>query len=300
MSRALDPGLAAALAPRLRSLAAKAGAHALSDYSFANLYLFRRAHDYRYLDGDWPGIAGRSYDGQRHFLPLFDPARAPAEVLGAFLARHECFFPLDAGCADGLVSRGLALASRRNDADYLYPLAQFLGYPGRALRNKRLQLQQARRFSLALQPLDTPDGRRAAHQVLARWMKARDLGAGAADQRPCEEAIEQGSALGLTGWVLRADGEPAAFALAEPLVDATWVVRFAKGDDAVPGVYAALFEALATQLAGRARWLNFEQDLGHPGFRQAKLAYRPACLLPKYRLSANRSTLTQDGPAGGA
>ena len=32
-------------------------------------------------------------------------------------------------------------------------------------------------------------------------------------------------------------------------------------------------------------WLNFEQDLGIPGFRRSKMSYRPAALLSKLRLA---------------
>ena len=40
------------------------------------------------------------------------------------------------------------------------------------------------------------------------------------------------------------------------------------------------------ELGPRATWLNFEQDMGMAGFRQSKLSYQPAALLPKYRLRA--------------
>ena len=42
----------------------------LSEYSFANLYLFRRAHDYRFVDGDLPYVYGSTNEGRRHVMPL--------------------------------------------------------------------------------------------------------------------------------------------------------------------------------------------------------------------------------------
>lgn len=51
----------------------------LADPWFANLYLFRKAHDWRWLDGDWPCIGGHAYDGTRLLLPLFDLQDAPLD-----------------------------------------------------------------------------------------------------------------------------------------------------------------------------------------------------------------------------
>jgi len=42
----------------------------ISEYSFANLYLFRRNHDYRVVDRDGEiFIKGRSYDGKPTICP---------------------------------------------------------------------------------------------------------------------------------------------------------------------------------------------------------------------------------------
>jgi hypothetical protein len=38
-------------------------------------------------------------------------------------------------------------------------------------------------------------------------------------------------------------------------------------------------------------WLNFEQDMGIPGLRRSKQSYRPAALLPKFRLSLPSAAL---------
>jgi hypothetical protein len=274
----------AVIEPRLCALRAGLGEHALADFSFSNLLLFRGAHQWRYHAGDWPGLSGFAYDGQAHFFPLFDLCRSPAAVLVSLLQRFGCLFPV-AGChVPESLPAGATLTALRSEADYLYPLENFLFYRGTRLRRKRHQMTQLlTRHRLRGLPLSA-DRSGAALAVLDQWLRDKAKFAGEADDAPCRQALAEPHALGLEGWLYLADDEPAGFVLAEPLQGGTWVVRFAKGLARFDGIYPAMFHELARQLESRARWLNFEQDLGVPGFRQSKLSYQPAALLPKYRL----------------
>ncbi len=42
----------------------------ISEYSFANLYLFREVHDYRLLINDDVYILGKTYDKKEYIMPL--------------------------------------------------------------------------------------------------------------------------------------------------------------------------------------------------------------------------------------
>jgi uncharacterized protein len=62
-------------------------------------------------------------------------------------------------------------------------------------------------------------------------------------------------------------------------------VHFAKGKRGYPGVFPHLFSRFAGMYGYRFDRLNFEQDLGKPGFRQAKHSHGPSGFLHKHRLS---------------
>ena len=47
----------------------------VSEYSFANLYLFRGNHDYEVLFDEEIFIRGKSYDGKTYIMPTFDIRR---------------------------------------------------------------------------------------------------------------------------------------------------------------------------------------------------------------------------------
>lgn len=296
LGRPLDEGLRGQVEPVLQRLAAAAPAdladprhQPLSDWSFNNLLLFQQAHDWRVVGGDWPALSGLSYDGQRLLLPLFSLASAPLAALQALLEGHDGFFPLSAAQLDALDATRFDWRESRADADYLYPAAQFVHYRGRLLQKKRNLMKQL----LAEHRVQTSPYS-LAHQadalaVLQAWLADKHKAAGDADDPPCRLALAQPLALGLSGHMFWADDVPAGFVLAEALSPQVLVVRFAKGVQRFKGIAQYMFHHLARHAAPPVKWLNFEQDLGLANFRQTKLSYQPAALLPKYRVALRQA-----------
>lgn len=278
---ALQPQIEAALG----TLRHGTGAQCLSDHAFSNLYLFREAHGYRYLPGDWPGVAGHTYDGTRHFLPLFDVAVAPPAVLAGLIQAHGCLYPVASAQAEALPAERFAAVASPDDADYLYEAATLRDYPGRALAKKRNLVRQflsqhaphAVRFDASQAD--------AARAVLRGWMAHKAKGEGEADERACLEAIDQAPRFGLEGFVHRVGALPVAFLLVQQLQPGVFAVRFAKGLDSHVGVYPYMFQHFCLAFERPVHWLNFEQDLGHAGFRRSKRSYRPSALLSKWRVA---------------
>ncbi|MDA7416003.1 phosphatidylglycerol lysyltransferase domain-containing protein [Xenophilus arseniciresistens] len=278
---------AARVAPLLAERQAGQGERAIADLSFANLWLFRRAHDYRFCDGPWPLIRGRAYDGQRHAIPLFPLGEAPPSVLRALLAPGECFFPLAEAQALALPPARFAFSASRDDADYLYRAQAFVDYAGAGLHNKRNLLKQCLAAHRLHHAPYTPQHQPLALQILRDWLQEKGKQAGEADDLPCQEALQHAPALGLEGFISWADGEPAGFVLAEPLQSGVCVLRFAKALARFKGLSQALFSHFAQnyplQFGRPLDWLNFEQDMGLPNFRRTKLSYQPQALLHKLR-----------------
>lgn len=269
--------------PRLAALRNALGPDCPSDYTFSNLYLFRSAHTYRLVPGEFPSIAGVAYDGTSHALPLFDVGAVPAHTLSGLIERHGCLFPVAGPAVERLDPRRFHWHAERDDSDYLYRAEDFRLLRGSRLRKKRAQINQL----LALHRMERRrlDGGTAsdAGAVLSGWMTAKGKASGQADHDACLAAIAQPWRDVHEGWVWYADGLPAGFLVAQQLTEHVLVVRFAKGLDAYPGIFPLMFHELALQTT--ATWLNFEQDLGLANFRQTKLSYAPASLLPKYRVT---------------
>lgn len=245
-----------------------------SEYSLANLYLYRARHSYHFVDGAVPHLAGRTYDGESHALPL---CLLDAAAAGHLLNGLDCIYPLDENEAQRLaVSGGFCLDQRAEDADYLYDVSRLGALEG--AKAKRAQAAAFERMDPRLADFDAA----AAHAVLAEWLVDAGRGPDHADAHECAEAIACREALGLSGVSVFLGQEPVAFLLAGPPRGGERVVHFAKGRRSLAGAYPWMFSRYAG-LAG-TRLLNFEQDLGNAGLMQAKRALGPLAKAAKYRL----------------
>ena len=315
-SAPLPPGVPLDLTQRARIEAALLACHAesgaamLSDLVFSNLYLFRAAHDYRLLEGDWPLIAGHTYDGSRHAIPLFDLALIPASVLAQILAQHGCLYPLSKQQVAQLDPHVFEAVAARDDADYLYAADNFRHYRGtRLLKKRNLMKQFLSNHAVRSVALDASVGD-DARAVLAGWMLEKGKGQGEADELPCLEALAHLEEFGLQGFLHYADGAPAGFVLSQEISSGVFVMRFAKGLARYKGIAQYMFHHFASAAPQAVQWLNFEQDMGLANFRKTKLSYQPTALIDKYRvrlragrrhtgpdpasMPSDRSTLTLD------
>jgi hypothetical protein len=277
-SFAIDAGapISPDLLARLRPLIAATGS-ALSEYSLANLLLFRDRHHYRFIDAPIPAIFGITYDGVHHAMPL---APVDGDACAALLDHAECVGPIGAG-APALAARlGLLCEWRDSDSDYVYDAARLAILAG--AKAKRAQAQaferECRPEALPLDSATCP----LAEQVLDGWFADIARPAPETDLNECREALGARERLDLDGMIVTVARRPVAFLLAGPGADGSRIVHFAKGRRAFSGAYPWLF-AYYAGAAGAGR-LNFEQDLGKPGFAQAKRAFAPIERLRKYRL----------------
>lgn len=257
----------------------------LSDHAFSNLHLFKVAHDYQFIDGEWPGIAGCAYDGTRHFMPLFVPTAAPPEHLATLIERHQCLYPVATRHATELLGNRFIATQSADDSDYLYRADTFLDYAGHRLAKKRNQVQQ---FLAAHVPWSRPFDvslAEAVRSVLQGWLTHKGKVRGDADDDACLEAIDHAARFDFKGFVYFVDDLPIGFVLAQELQPGVFCMRFAKGLDSHVGIYPYMFQHFCRSFPRRVEWLNFEQDMGLPGFRRSKRSYQPTALLPKWRIA---------------
>jgi uncharacterized protein len=245
-----------------------------SEYTLANLYLYRKRHAYRLVNGESPFLLGRTYDGALHALPLcpLDEAVAMRMLEGV-----DCIYPLAEEEVRSLSVDGRFLFDDREaDGDYLYDanrLARLAGAKAKRAQAAAFELQEPR-----VQPFEAE----AARAVLAGWLDDAGRGGDHADAHECAEAIASCDELGLSGRVVYLADDPVAFLLAGPPRGEDRVVHFAKGRHRHAGAYPWMFAHFAAKCG--TPLLNFEQDLGHAGLAQAKRALGPVAKVRKYRL----------------
>ena len=98
-------------------------------------------------------------------------------------------------------------------------------------------------------------------------------------------AMREFDALGLEGILIRAGGNPVAFALGKQVSEDSYNIHFEKADANIQGSYAIVNREYARWIRENypsVQWINREDDMGVEGLRKAKESYHPDLLIEKH------------------
>ena len=256
----------------------------ISEYSFSNLYLFRKAHDYEVLFDREIFIRGTTYDGARYLMPIRDPRVIDPAYLLEVAGEAEMFFPIPEEWLGAFEHDRFEFSFLDGDMDYVFSSEKIATYKGKKLHNKRNLLQQFySQYRHEALPL-LPERKLDALKVLDRWQEETGLAPSETDYQECVEALSLQTELLLCGGIYYADDEPVGFILGEGINSEMFALHFAKGLRSVKGVYQFMYNNCASVLHQHYAYVNFEQDLGKLPLRQAKSSYIPDMMIRKYRV----------------
>jgi hypothetical protein len=262
----------------------KASGAGLSEYTFANLYLFRENHDYAVVRNGNTFIKGTSYDGHRYLMPAFDVRTADRDELITHLKTADFLFPIPDAWLSAFDPDVFDISYKDGDADYVFTVEKMSTYKGRNLHKKRNLLAQfLKLYAHDALPLTT-DRLSQARLILDDWQATSEMSAADTDYSACLEALDRYEELVLCGGISYADNEPAGFVLGEEIGDETFVLHFAKARTKFKGIYQYMFNNFAKILPPKYRYLNLEQDLDKENLRVFKSSYLPDLLLRKARV----------------
>ncbi|MFW6364851.1 MAG: DUF2156 domain-containing protein [Spirochaetota bacterium] len=260
----------------------------LSEFSFANLYLFRNVHGYELVrENDCVFITGTTNDKQKFVLPLCDHKHPDIDHLKEMIRRFGMLFPVSDCSLRYFDPREFDVYHNEDDSDYIYTVEKMATYSGRKLSKKRNLLKQ---FFSQYEHECLPASEEtlpAMREILDGWQRDILLPIEETDYHAAAEAIDLIDALNLYGFVYLIGGVPAGYLLGEDLTSDTYVLHFAKGLTEYKGLYQFMYNDLARHLRekGCYLYLNFEQDLGIQSLRQAKSSYKPDHMGMKYRVT---------------
>lgn len=266
-----------ALHPIFKSL--KAG---ISEFTFANIYLFRETHTYkvsRLKDGIYL-ITGRDGDNPFFMLPFGLPEPG---LLGQLFREFISMKCVPEEQAAPLACAGYSVVEDRDNFDYLYTREDLVTLSGDKLHKKRSLIHSfIDNYSYEGKPL-VHENMGDAIKVLEKWCEERGI---VGDYIAAREALEKADELQLCGGIYYVAGQPAAYTLGEEIAAGeTFVIHFEKAVGGYKGLYQFVNQSFASILPEKYRTINREQDLGDEGLRQAKMTYRPAGFIKKYRVS---------------
>lgn len=293
--------------PQIEEKICASGCHG-ADYSFANLFIWRKTYrphiaycDNRVLVG-MPDVNVYAYpkgDGDvvNSIELLLDDAHERGnkllirglteKTLQEFLPHYEGRFEI---------------TEDRDNADYIYTVDRLCNLPGRHLSSKRNHIKHFERngewefhrisadacgkYSSGSGDSEyKPSSIAEAKAFVDRFYQEKDDPSLADEANAIEEMFEHYDTLGFIGGLLYQNGEPVAFTAGTKLDDEVFDTHFEKALPGVEGAYTMINREFARLVAAEYPEIgafNREEDMGIEGLRKAKLSYHPDILLMKY------------------
>jgi hypothetical protein len=256
----------------------------VSEYSFANLYLFRAAHAYAVLFDEAMFIRGTARNGDAYIMPTQDVRVMNKGVLDRMMSAYGMLFPVPEQWLDAFGADEYVITSDDAESDYIHDIAKLAHYQGNRLHAKKNLLNQfLARYKAQALPL-TNDRLPDALAVLDAWQEESGEDAQKTDYGPCRETLTLYEELVLCGAIYYADDVPAGFIIGEELDPASFVLHFAKARRGFKGIYQYMYNQFAQIMPSKYAVFNFEQDLGIETLRQAKASYHPDWMVKKFRV----------------
>jgi len=252
----------------------------ISEFTFANLYLFRNIHQYRVsmLAGELLLISG--VDGNDSFFML--PFGLPeAQLLNQLFEKFHTMKCVSPAQVEVLTALGYEIEEDRDNFDYLYRRKDLAELAGRKFHKKRNLIKGfLNNYSYEGRPL-LEIHKNDVLEILEKWRLNRDE---PGDYEAAKEALEKAEELQLCGGIYYVDGRPVAYSLGEELAcGKSFVIHFEKAVDEYKGLWQFINQAFASILPEQYETVNREQDLGNAGLRQAKLSYQPIEFVKKFK-----------------
>jgi uncharacterized protein len=259
----------------------------VSEFTFANLYLFRQAHAYTLTRlGEALVVFGQGYGGEPYFLPPLSGTRG--EATRRLLAEGHAMYGVDDRfLGEYLPDAPYPVTADRDSFDYLYLRRELADLPGNRFHKKKNRISYfAARHDYTVEPYDSRF-LAGCLELLAEWQRVRGNPANRAltlEMPATAEALELADQLGLAGVVVLVEERVKAFGLGERLNRDTAVCHFEKADPFLEGLPQLVNREFSRRVFTDCTYVNREQDLGEAGLREAKLSYHPAALIAKYRV----------------
>ncbi len=253
-----------------------------SDYSFANIWGWAPHYELEWrFDEDLCWIRQKK-PSPRYWAPVgdwnavTDWRKYPEFASGSeFIRVPEMLCGIWNDIGSGVVH----LEEGRGQWDYLYLASDLIELSGNRFHKKKNLLHQFEKTydfeyrSLGIGCVET------VLQMQDEWCRWRDCegdGALLAENDAVARVLARWNDIpGLCGGIIRVDGTPVAYTLAEPLGADTLVIHFEKGAPGVKGVYQAINNFFCKDVGKNYTYINREQDLDDEGLRKAKLSYNP-------------------------
>jgi hypothetical protein len=221
----------------------------ISDYTFANIYLFRNISNYEFMTKDCGlFVSGQNKQKQRYIMPLNDPRGCDIKTFKDILDQRNFLFPVPQEWLSYFPEDKFVISFDESESDYIYLTKKMAGFKGKQFNRHRNHLNQ---FLSSYIPEGKPisvNDFQDAMSVLQEWQNDSGFTPDKTDFEQCHEALQNISGLALRGTIYYIDGKPAGFIIGEELNADTFCLHFAKASTKHHGIYEFMFNDTAKKL----------------------------------------------------
>ena len=179
----------------------------------------------------------------------------------------------------------------RDLAEYIISTETMRDFPGKIHARRRTEIRSFwRDFGDRTEVSEMTAGDREevldyASEWVEKYSETHDEEALERELKCIQKQIWNYDKLGISGTVIRIDGNVKAFCYGVGLNDDYYDVLIEKGDREYPGIYRVLRQESTKLNVTGYKYVNFEEDVGVPGLRRLKESYGPEFLIGKYRVT---------------
>lgn len=173
--------------------------------------------------------------------------------------------------------------------DYVYTSESLSTLSGKKLHSKRNYINRFRQLDWSYERI-TEENIDECRKMSTLWCEQNNCSMSKEkSEELCsvENGLDNFTALGLKGLILRVGGRIQAFSYGEQLNSDTFVTHVEKALTEYDGTYPMINYLMANEFCKELTYINREEDMGEENLRKAKRSYRPCFMLEKFSAEYN-------------
>ena len=219
------------------------------------------------------GMGDRRAVAQNVYQFMCEQEGTPRFILMSKEEAKEC---------EQLFGEKMIVRSDPNNADYVYETESLISLKGKKLHQKRNHFNAfVQNNNFAYERL-TAQNRDECVELFENWLHVVKENNAAYSVEATMCLLNHMDKLDVIFGGIRVDGKLVAFSAGEAVTEDMAVIHMEYGDKEIRGIFNAMNQQFVLHEWSKYPLINREEDMGIPGLRRAKKAYRPIRMVEKY------------------
>lgn len=264
------------------------------EYSFTNLFIWRKALDIQYtIINDTLIIKKKGFNEEYHFMQPIGYTESNfkeiIELLDCYRKNNGMKYLIKDAEVGFVEEMRMSFGSKfnieedRNNFDYIYESSKLISLSGKKLHSKKnhynnfIKSNSYETVDISNETID--DCIKAA----CEWCKINECkGYLKYELKAIHDLLHHTDKLDFVGMAVYVDKKISAFTIGERMNENMAIIHIEKASTEINGLYAFINKTFVEKYFSDIPYINREQDLGKEGLRKAKLSYQPFKLEPKF------------------